>query len=371
VNIDWLYDGGRYQGQFGIFSLDGMGQFTPGSPEFITEVTNRVLSNTEKGYLVFSDLEEGARFSGILGNEIKDWNGGDYKGVKSFAMKPGSCFATVLIPNSTFASLAQNPATTDTNKRPLFSLVSSNPAYGMYMGQMADVNGMGKAYSYEDKDAAASDKDYNDLIVMITGATADLPSIDDLKSQRREKRDYGDWRDSAFGQMIMAHVGSAPLTDPITVTLKGSATLLVYDAQGGVIGKSGGTMAGANFAMTADSQTVTLPDTGSYRIAVQGVKAETCLLSVKDAQGNLKEIQIDTTMHQIFATTTALEAPTASAGYDFNGDGVTDDADVSMLMKHWNSCKGQQKYDPFFDVNDDGCITVADIMMVLNAKTVK
>jgi len=370
VNIDWLYDGGKYQGQFGIFSLDGMGQFTPGSPEFITEVTNRVLSNTEKGYLVFSDLEEGARFSGILGNEIKDWNAGDYKGVKSFAMKPGSCFATVLIPNSTFASVAQNPATTDANKRPLFSLVSANPAYGMSMGQMADVNGMGKAYSYEDKDAATSDRDFNDLIVMITGATADLPSIDDLKSQRREKRDYGDWRDSDFGRLIMAHVESAAPINPITVTLKGSATLLVYDAQGKVIGKSGGTLVGADFAMTADSQTVTLPD-GSYRIVIQGVKAETCLLSVKDSQGNLKEIQVDTALHQVFGTSTALETPTASASYDFNGDGITDNTDVEMLVKHWNSCRGQQKYDPFFDVNDDGCITVADIMTVLNAKTVK
>ncbi len=347
-----------------------MGQFTPGSPEFITEVTNRVLSNTEKGYLVFSDLEEGARFSGILGNEIKDWNGGDYKGVKSFAMKPGSCFATVLIPNSTFASVAQNPATTDANKRPLFSLVSANPAYGMSMGQMADVNGMGKAYSYEDKDAATSDRDFNDLIVMITGATADLPSIDDLKSQRREKRDYGDWRDSDFGRLIMAHVESAAPINPITVTLKGSATLLVYDAQGKVIGKSGGTLVGADFAMTADSQTVTLPD-GSYRIVIQGVKAETCLLSVKDSQGNLKEIQVDTALHQVFGTSTALETPTASASYDFNGDGITDNTDVEMLVKHWNSCRGQQKYDAFFDVNDDGCITVADIMTVLNAKTVK
>jgi hypothetical protein len=169
----------------------------------------------------------------------------------------------------------------------------------------------------------------------------------------------------------MSHVELAQTTNPITVTLKGSATLLVFDAQGEVIGKSGGTLVGANFAMTADSQTVTLPDTGTYRIVIQGVKAETCLLSVKDAQGNLKEIQVDTALHQVFSTSTALETPTASASYDFNGDGTVDNTDVGMLVKHWNSCKGQQKYDAFFDVNDDGCITVADIMMVLNAKTVK
>jgi hypothetical protein len=180
VKIDWLYDGGRYQGEFGIFNLAGMENLTPGSPEFIAEAVKRVLSNSDQGYLVFSDLQEGARFSGLLGGEVKDWNAGQYKGLKSFAMPAGTQFATILVPNSTFASLAQNPATEDTNKRPLFSLVSSNPAYGMYLGQMADINGMGRAYSYEDKNAETSDWDFNDLIVQITGAESSLPSLDSL-----------------------------------------------------------------------------------------------------------------------------------------------------------------------------------------------
>jgi len=379
IKIDWLYDGGKYQGEFGIFSMSGMENLTPGSPEFIAEAVKRVVSNSDQGYLVFSDLQEGARFSGILGNEIKDWNAGQYKGLKNFAMPAGTQFATILVPNSTFASLSQNTGTEDPNKRPLFSLVSSNPTYGMYMGQMADINGMGKAFTYEDKDADTSDWDFNDLILTITGAESNLPTLDSLVGicctrSKRDKRDnsFTDWRtNSELGKLIMAHVGSSPTTNPITVTLKGSATLLVYDAQGGVIGKSGGTLIGAGFEMNADTQTVTLPDTGSYRIVIQGVKAETCQLSVKNTQGNLKEIQVDTALHQVSGTTTALETPTASASYDFNGDGVTDNTDVEMLVRHWNSCKGQQKYDPFFDVNDDGCIPVADSMTVLTAKTVK
>jgi hypothetical protein len=353
-----------------------MENLTPGSPEFIAEAAKRVLSDSEQGYLAFSDLSEGARFSGLLGGEIKDWNAGSYKGVKSFAMPPGTQFATILVPNSTFASLAQNPVTEDPNKRPLFSLVSADAVYGMHIGQMADVNGMGRAYSYEDKNAEGSDWDFNDLIVQITGATGNIPSIDVLRAQHgrsaRQKRDGGaDWRTSELGMRILEHVESGLTDNPITVTLKGSATLLVYDAQGKVIGKAGGTLVGANFAMTADSQTVTLPDTGDYRIVLQGMKAETCQLSVKDAQGNLKEIQVDTALHEVLGTGMSLETPTASGAYDFNGDGVTDNTDVEMLVKHWNSCRGQQKYDPFFDVNDDGCITVADIMTVLNAKTVK
>jgi len=389
VKIDWLYDGGKYQGEFGIFNLAGMETLTPGSPEFIAEAAKRVLSDSEQGYLAFSDLSEGARFSGLLGGEVKDWNAGPYKGVKSFDMTPGTQFATILVPNSTFASLAQNPLTEDPNKRPLFSLVSSNPAYGMYLGQMADVNGMGKAYSYEDKDAATSDKDFNDLIVMITGATADLPSIDDLKSPvvTRAKRDGTDWRTSELGRLILEHVESPAATEDslsMTVTLNIPTTLLVYDSTGKFIGKAGGTIAGADFELKADgTQTVTLPNpAGNYRVAIQGAATAQSTLTVKTYQGGAEissaGIPVDIAPHQILTTTISADghppvvAPiNAATSYDFNGDGVTDNADVSMLVRHWNSCKGQQKYDAFFDVNDDGCITVADIMMVLNAKTVK
>ena len=389
VKIDWLYDGGKYQGEFGIFNIAGMENLTPGSAEFIAEAVKRVLSNSEQGYPVFSDLSEGARFSGLLGGEVRDWNAGDYKGVKSLAMKPGSCFATVLVPNSTFTSLAQNPAITDPNKRPLFSMVSQTSAYGMSIGQMADVNGMGKAYSYEDKDASASDLDFNDLIIQITGAIGNVPSIDELRAAKtaRSRRD-SDWRTSELGRAILDHVASpAPTADTLsmTISLNIPATLLVYDPSGKVMGKDGGWISGAEFEMKADgTQIVMLPNlnTGIYRVAVQGKTTARGVLTIKTCQGGAEisssEIPVDIAPRQILTTTisAAVQPPTigllnSAESYDFNGDGLVDNTDVEMLVKHWNSCKGQQKYDPFFDVNDDGCITVADIMTVLNAKTVK
>jgi len=396
LKIDWLYDGGKYQGEFGIFSIAGMENLTPGSPEFIAEAVKRVLSDSDQGYLAFSDLQEGARFSGLLGGEVRDWNAGPYKGLKSFAMPAGTQFATILVPNSTFQSLAQNPGTEDTNKRPLFSLVSQNPAYGMYLGQMADVNGMGKAYSYEDKDAATSDWDFNDLIVQITGAESSLPSLDSLvgRTETRSKRDkrdnsFTDWRtNSELGQMIMAHIEApAPTSDTVsmTVTLNLPATLLVYDPKDNVIGKDGGYVAGAIFELKADgTQTVTFPNLnpGSYRVSVQGASAAQGTLTVKTSKGGAElssnQLAVNIAPHQILTATISADteppavAPlNAVASYDFNADSVVDNTDVEMLVKHWNSCRGQQKYDAFFDVNDDGCITVADIMTVLNAKTVK
>jgi hypothetical protein len=390
VRIDWLYDGGKYQGEFGIFSLTGMESLTPGSPEFIAEAVRRVMSDSEQGYPVFSDLSEGARFSGLLGGEVRDWNAGPYRGVKSFAMKPGSCFATVLVPNSTFVSLSQDTATTDTNRRPLFSLVSPSPAYGMSVGQMADVSGMGRAYSYEDKDAATSDWDFNDLIIQITGASGNVPSVDELKAlhgTRSARRDGTDWRTSELGRLILAHAEApAPTAETLSmsITLNSADTLLVYDPAGKVIGRDGGWISGASFELKADgTQAITLPNpTGSYRVSIQGAATAQSTLTVKTYQGSAElsssEIPADIAPRRILTTTVSADTqpPTvaplnAAIGYDFNGDGVTDNTDVEMLVKHWNSCKGQQKYDAFFDVNDDGCITVADIMAVLNAKTVK
>ncbi len=397
VKIDWLYDGGKYQGEFGIFNLAGMDSLTPGSSEFIAEAVKRVLSNSDQGYLVFSDLSEGARFSGLLGNEIKDWNAGSYKGVKSFAIPAGTHFATILVPNSTFQSLSQNPATTDANKRPLFSLVSENPAYGMYLGQMADINGMGKAYAYEDKDAATSDWDFNDLIVQITGAQSNIPTINSLNTSRSsgmQKRDgFADWRTgSELGRLIMSHIEAPAVSEDtlrMSVTLNASATLLVYDPSGKFIGKEGGTIAGADFSLNADgSQTVTLNslNPGSYRIIVQSAVAAQGTLAVKTYQGSAEissgSVAVSLAAHETMTLTVpassvsasqslTLGTPVTATSYDFSGDGVIDNGDVALVVRHWNSCRNQQKYDPFFDLNDDGCITVADVMKVLNAKTVK
>jgi hypothetical protein len=63
VTIDYLFDGGEYQGELAIFSLEGMEDLVPGSEEFIQTAANRALSESELGYIVISDKAEGARFN--------------------------------------------------------------------------------------------------------------------------------------------------------------------------------------------------------------------------------------------------------------------------------------------------------------------
>lgn len=61
MSIDYLLDGGAYQGELAIFSLEGMEQFYTDLNEFIAEAARRALSNSDFGHVVISDATEGAR----------------------------------------------------------------------------------------------------------------------------------------------------------------------------------------------------------------------------------------------------------------------------------------------------------------------
>ncbi len=394
VKADWLYDGGAYESELGIFSLAGMDSLEPNSPEFIAEAVKRVLSDSEQGYIVISDRTQGARFSGQLGSSKEpNRNKGIYKGLKSCNMKPGDTFATVLVPNSTFTALAQNPGTTDAAKRPIFSLASSNPEHEMYFGQIAKIKDgdseFVNAVVYEDMLlSSGSDRDYNDLIVHFSGVTLSAPTLDNPELGFRE-----DWRKSQ--NPVIPHIEVSPPSPDtlwITITLKSPADLFVYDPQGNVIGKEGGTIPGATFETDANGhQIVSLPklDSGEYRVVLRAIgKGGLCHLEVKgykgDAELAAKEIPFTIGAHETFTTMIsaddfldktviafstpdiAVSETGESLNYDFNGDGRIDDADIERVSLLWNTCAGDEQFDPFFDLDDDGCITVKDIMQVGN-----
>ncbi len=394
VQTDWLYDGGMYRGELAFFSLSGMEDLTPGSEEFIKEAARRGLSNSEEGHLVISDPSEGARFEGSLGSERANRNSGPYNGIKEVSMKPGDTFATILVPNSTLQRLYNHPETTNTHIRPLFSLVSSNPAYGMYLGQIADVNGMGRAFAYEDMDASDSDLDYNDLIIQILGADIDnVPTLDSMSTpddsagrSRKKRDDRFDWRkDTELGRLIMEHVETEPESVWISVTLDGSADLLMYDSKGRVIGKDGGYIPGALFGYDADGRSfLSLPGLAeeNYRLVIRGAENETGILEMSVMGGqdfaSVQTNQVEIQAHGVLSSDITVSSSPGSeikigdikvspAGvYDFNGDNVVDNADISKVSSKWNLCEGNDEYDAFFDFDDDGCITILDIMHVVN-----
>jgi hypothetical protein len=396
VEIEWLYDGGRYEGELGVFSLSGMASFTPGSPEFVKEAARRALSNTEDGYIVFSDPAERARFSGALDGETKDWNAGPYKGLRRLGMRPGDRFAAILIPDDSIENVFKDPGTAAAHKRPLFSLIASNPAQGMYLGQVADVNGLGRAFVYEDMDASHSDLDYNDFIFQVFGATVnDIPSLDDIArtgSRKRNRSTWFDWRtQTALGKEMMAHVESPAVSDEtlwLSVETDASADLSLADAEGREIGKAGGYIPGALWSLEENGhQFVSLLPSESgkydYRVVLRGAKAETCSLTVKTHRGyseilsqETKEIEMKA--YQIVNADISGEAfsdwmltisESKAFFYDFDADGDVDHADIQKVSSCWNTSEGDPGYDPLYDLDGDGAITVKDIMRVSAGKS--
>jgi murein DD-endopeptidase MepM/ murein hydrolase activator NlpD len=203
VTIDYLFDGGEYQGELAIFSLEGMEGLEPGSEAFIQTAADRALSNSELGYIVISDQTEGARFSGELGETDK--NSGDYLGAKSFQMKPGDTFGFMLVPKGKVAEVADNPGI-DGAKTPLFSLVEANPGGDAQLGQIVDVTGDGNTFVFEDlRTDGPSDRDYNDIIFQVRGATGEAELMDDFVDPAK------DWRSGDLGQAIIDY--AAPQTD--------------------------------------------------------------------------------------------------------------------------------------------------------------
>jgi len=415
VGIDWLYDGGMFEGEFGIFSSSGMEAFLSNPEAFITEAVTRTLSNSAEGYVVFSDSDEAAYFSGPLGGESQDWNMGEYKEIKYFSMRPGDTFAMILVPDSTLEQLAKNPMTTDAAKRPLFSIALSNLDYGMHVGQMADITGYGSAFAFEDMDFERGDKDYNDLIVHINGAVAEVPLLDavlamyadDGGKHRRNKRDNtpvlfreepltaSDWRyEEELGRQIMAHLEASsvqPETLWMSVTFDGPADLFVYAPDGKEIGKEGRHIPGASLGKDGNqAQTVSLPalGPGTYRIVLRATgDGGLCNLTVRGHQGQMAVLSEMTETFQIGAhqvlrsevsaselfenRTITLETPHTPATpggemlfYDFDGNGKIDAADIKKVSSKWNLSQDDPEYDAFYDLDDDGYIGILDIMPV-------
>ena len=205
VNLEFAYDGGLYKGELAAFNLEGMEDFVLGSPEFTFEAARRSLSNSLLGYVIFSDAGEDAKFSGGLLDA--NYNDSQYKGIKTFAMKPGGDYGFMLIPHGTVQQVLHNPNLSDLN-RPLFSLIPASQPPGAGIS-IADINGAGNAIAFEDLLVGRwADKDYNDLIVKMTGAKLTAPSLNQLINPLK------DWRNSDGGKQLIDYLKTACITRP-------------------------------------------------------------------------------------------------------------------------------------------------------------
>ena len=180
VIIDFLYDGGLYQGEIGIFSLEGMNAEDMGTEAFVEEAVSKAQSNSEQGYVVVKDAEEGARFSANLDWEA-NFNGGEYRGKQTFLMNPGDTFGLILVPHGSLDE-AITAHESILSKDPLFSMSEANPDNQI---QVADIRTTveGTIVSFEDEPLdRPSNRDYNDIILAIEGVqeAIGLSAIEEL-----------------------------------------------------------------------------------------------------------------------------------------------------------------------------------------------
>ncbi|MEG4814494.1 DUF4114 domain-containing protein, partial [Microcoleus sp. K5-D4] len=197
LSIDYQSDNGMFQGELAFFSLEDLDNFEPGSEAFIKEVAARSLSNSVKGHVVINDATEAARFPSLLGES--NANQGVYLGVKSFEVTPGGKYGVMLVPNGSVKSVFDNP-TVGGDQRPLFSMAMANPVEGFHFGQIADITGEGNTFVMEDMRLdAGSDRDYNDIIFQVRGATAKAALLDTVINPDK------DWRKTDSGKALIAY----------------------------------------------------------------------------------------------------------------------------------------------------------------------
>ncbi|MDX2255292.1 MAG: DUF4114 domain-containing protein [Pseudanabaenaceae cyanobacterium bins.39] len=198
VRIDFLHDGGWYQGELAIFSLAGMENLQAGSTEFIQEASRRALTDSHLGYVVTKDRTDAAKFSDKVAWEA-DFNAGTYKGAQTFNMSPRGHFAFMLVQNNTVAAIANDISIIkQTGNLPIFSIPEANP-FGSAIGQMVNVDGK-NTYAFEDNRVDVphlSDRDYNDIVIQVKGAISDVPLMNGLVNPER------DWRSSTEGQKLL------------------------------------------------------------------------------------------------------------------------------------------------------------------------
>ncbi len=203
LSFDYLFDGGGYQGQLGIFNLQGMEQYTPGSTAFIQEAARRTLTQSNLGRVVIDDIATGARFFGNIPWEGNS-NRGTYSGIKTVTMNPGDQFGLMLVPNQTIQYVYDNPTTSGGGTRPIFSLGTPNTRDTLTGLQVVDVLGDDTVFAFEDilTDSTFSDRDYNDLIFQMTGAASnyDTPLLNDKINPER------DWRTTTVGQTLVSYL---------------------------------------------------------------------------------------------------------------------------------------------------------------------
>ncbi|MGB0560174.1 MAG: Ig-like domain-containing protein, partial [Spirulinaceae cyanobacterium] len=185
VTVDYLYDGSFAQGEVGLFSLSGMDLSQLGTLAFTQEALRRALTNTTEGHTVIADTQDGAKIDGI------NVSGEVYNGPKTVAMTPGDHFGIIITRNNTLQQAKDWNQTS-----PYISLVPSDDSNASAY-QLRAIRSGQNVFAVEDTALPGGDKDYNDYVFSIEGATANVGLVDPHINPSKE------WRNSPLEEALL------------------------------------------------------------------------------------------------------------------------------------------------------------------------
>ena len=192
VEIDVLFDSGNAAGELGIYSLTGMEAFTSDSVAYTQEAIRRALSNSTQGAQIFSDITNGAKLSGELGEA--NHNSGTFVGTQTVTLTAGDEFGFILAANGSLQD--GGPV--------LFSVAAANSNGQEQFAELAD-----GVVVLEDIDLSQkSDADFNDLILKVSGATGDLSALSQVIDAQQT------WFELPLTDEILAEAGVATGSTP-------------------------------------------------------------------------------------------------------------------------------------------------------------
>ena len=200
VQFEFLFNGEWTQGELGIFTLEGMEEYIPGTQEFIQQAAIRATSNSTQGYILASEQQqEAAKFSSTMPWEYDfNFEVGEYQDIKSFDLTPGDRYGLFLVPNATAEEIANDPSVIwdSSSTLPLFSMPEANP--DVAEGQMVAVDEFNTfAFEANRVDKNLGDNDYNDFVFQLRGVTTSVPQIGDWIDSSKN------WLTSDIGQEIL------------------------------------------------------------------------------------------------------------------------------------------------------------------------
>ena len=204
ITVDYLFDGGWFQGQLGVFSLEGMDLLEPGSAEFMRAAARRASSSSDRGHVIIDDATEGARFEADLGYE-RNFNRHEYLDVKSFAMTPGEEVGFVMVQNTSFEETLENPeAIGEFGKSVLYSIPEANKTDSISQQvQFTSVANNG-TIALEDYPTRGTKQDFNDVVYQVTGfAEGNLPELENHLDPQL------DWVQTEVGTELLTYADSS------------------------------------------------------------------------------------------------------------------------------------------------------------------